>query len=146
MKKPISLLACAAIVTVIGAAPAAPPAGRFVLQESDTVVHDTKTNLRWQRTADPALRPRSGVAGYCSQLALAGGGWRAPTIKELLTIVDREETGTPKWPKAFFDGPSGDYWSGTTAYQDVGSQYYVNFDTGASGTSDGNTRRVRCVK
>lgn len=146
MKKPVALLACAAIVTVIGAAPAAPPAGRFVLQDAGTVVHDTKTNLRWERTADPTTRTRAGAGTYCSGLALAGGGWRAPTIKELLTIVDREETGTPKWPKAFFDGPSGDYWSSTTAYQNAGAQYYVAFDTGASATSDQGSRRVRCVK
>lgn len=146
MKKPVALLFGVAVASVVGGAPAAPPAGRFVLRDGNAVVVDTKTNLRWERTANATLRARSGGATYCGNLALGGGGWRMPTVKELLTIVDREETGTPKWPTAFFDGPVGEYWSSTTAYQDGAAYYFVDFATGASGTSDQSTRYVRCVK
>lgn len=146
MKKTLALLSCVAVLASMGAASAAPPAGRFVVQDAGAVVRDTKTNLRWERVATTTLHSRAASSNYCANLTVAGGGWRMPTIKELLTIVDRAETGSPKWPTAFFDGPVGDYWSSTTAFQNAGTQYYVAFATGASQTSDQGTRYVRCVK
>ena len=139
---------CVAVVvtSMMGPASAAPPAGHFVLQDANQVVRDTKTNLRWERVATATLRTHALGVQYCAGLTLAGGGWRLPTIKELLTIVDRAEAGSPKWPTAFFDGPVGEYWSSTTAYMDAGERYYVSFVTGAAASSDQGSRYVRCVK
>jgi hypothetical protein len=52
------------------------------------VVHDNGTQLTWQQGYSSTDMLPNGVAGYCAGLTLAGGGWRAPSVKELETLVD----------------------------------------------------------
>jgi hypothetical protein len=93
----------AAAWALLPAAPAgatAPP-GRFQITTNatpddltdDTVV-DTKTQLRWQRMFSPlviwdvAAGPGTAQA-YCAGLTVGTyGGWRLPTVKELVTVLD----------------------------------------------------------
>lgn len=51
------------------------------------VVRDTATRLEW---AVPWVDELStDVSAYCTNLKLSNGGWRMPTLQELLTIVNR---------------------------------------------------------
>ena len=140
------VLTTASLVAVFSGAKAAAPDGRFVLMDGDEVVHDTKTNLRWQRTATAQTRSWNLSLQYCTALTLAGGGFRAPNIKELLTIVDWSVSTPPVFPTAYFDGPSGEYWASSTPFQGSGDRHFVSFSTGEGGRSDGTSRYVRCVK
>lgn len=74
------------------------PSARYVI--GDTTVRDTKTGLEWQRHVDSASSRVRPIA-YCQALTLAGGGWRAPNVKELLTLVDPTRFNPAMDPKAF---------------------------------------------
>ncbi|MCK6586273.1 MAG: DUF1566 domain-containing protein, partial [Polyangiaceae bacterium] len=52
---------------------------------------DKDTNLTWQRQVDANIYNQIEADAYCMALNTNGGGWRLPTISELLTLVD--ETG-----------------------------------------------------
>ena len=64
----------------------------FVVQYSvDAVagtVRDNRTGLTWQRDIGTVSYSFGQAEGVCSALGTAGGGWRLPTRKELLTLVD----------------------------------------------------------
>jgi hypothetical protein len=62
------------------------PATRYqVNAEGVASVTDTRTGLTWQRNIATESYTRSGAITYCSGL---GTGWRLPTKKELLTLID----------------------------------------------------------
>lgn len=63
------------------------PPGRYVLRACGTVVFDTKTKLEWQRGVN-AEADVANALGICGALALDGGGWRVPTMLELVSIQD----------------------------------------------------------
>jgi len=147
LRRVIVLVAAFVGVAVLRAAKADAPPDRFVLIEAGSIVHDTKTNLKWQRTPPSTLVSRSVSDSYCAGLSLGGTGWRNPTIKELLTIVDWKATAAPVFPTAYFEGPVGDYWSSTGVYQGDGARRYVRFGTnGSSSNADSGTKYVRCVR
>jgi len=63
------------------------------LSRSNGIVQDNITRLQWQDDySDNGNTIKSGnweeALLYCSNLSLAGGGWRLPNIRELLSIVD----------------------------------------------------------
>ena len=53
--------------------------------KSDTTVRDNRTGLLWQSTPEATLVGRAEAADRCARL---GAGWRLPSVKELLTLVD----------------------------------------------------------
>jgi Protein of unknown function (DUF1566) len=139
-----------------------PPSPHYTVQNGTVFDHGTK--LTWQEGYDPTTSLPNGVANYCASLTLAGGGWRAPSIKELESIVDNTRVGPSIDPvfqmpaetvndtdnQAFYSGtayappPPGEYW------------WYLNFVAGFTGTGQ-NTGpfeptpgvgplEVRCVK
>ena len=134
-------------VMALGAA----PKGRYTIA-ANTVV-DNKTKLTWQRFASPSAvaRDESGTTcGSPSTLAeLGGSGWRLPTAKELLTLVDYsvpapgptiDQTAFPQTPPEFF-------WTATPL--SGGDDYVWNIDFGhghAVNYPSGPTSYVRCVR
>ena len=64
-------------------------AGRYDLSVTGTA-RDVKTGLTWQRVAPTTGRRKLADAKtYCATgTGLSGTGWRLPTVKELLTLVD----------------------------------------------------------
>jgi len=70
-------------------APSAPaaytPAQRYQVDQAAGSVTDTRTNLTWEQPISAIKYDRDGAAAHCSML---GGGYRVPTRKELLTLVD----------------------------------------------------------
>ncbi len=135
---------------------AAAPAGHFVYSDSSPVVIDTKTGLTWQRSVTATQRSWSDATNYCSSgvsSTLGGGGWRVPTIKELLSLVDYSQALAPMVDRAAFpDAPVGRYWSTTSALPCPGvscntSLRYVDFASGGLNTSQASALYlVRCVR
>jgi hypothetical protein len=143
------LLAAAALTLALLAAPAraSAPAGRYVL--SNMTVQDTKTRLTWQRGIAPMFT-WTAASEYCAAVAgsLGGTGWRMPTIKELLTLVDDSQTAGPTIDQtAFASTPASFFWSSTYQAGSTTIALGVNFTDGNSGTATTSTSfYVRCVR
>jgi hypothetical protein len=114
----------------------------------------------WQRLYNtvPQQRNFQGAAAYCNTLTLPSypAGWRVPSYKELLTIVDEAphieyENGSlvskADDSSAFWgtltDAP---YWTSSLYPKDLQQAYVVNFRDGRPASRDlTNTAYVRCV-
>ncbi|MBM9499388.1 DUF1566 domain-containing protein [Leptospira sp. 201903071] len=87
---------------------------------------------------------------YCNSLALGGGGWRLPSVKELVSLVDYSRAASPFINQVIFPNASSGYWTSTT--HPSGSYkfqaYQVAFNSGTYDTFDKATSfaRVRCVR
>jgi hypothetical protein len=143
----VSTLIASLEVMAIGAA----PSGRYTLAGATVV--DNKTKLIWQRFNSPSALERDEAKTYCgapSTLAELGGkGWRLPTTKELLTLVDYsvpapgpaiDETAFPGTPADFF-------WTATPLPEGKDGLWNVDFAYGHSTTYPrGSASYVRCVR
>jgi hypothetical protein len=85
----------------------------------------------------------------CGSLSLAGTGWRLPSKKELMGIVDYSiPYPGPTIPQAIFPNTvSSDYWSSTTGADSTDGAWSVGFYGGyVSDYYKGNFDYVRCVR
>jgi len=80
----------------------------------DGTVRDNLSGLEWQQGYSPGTQNASGSVDYCAFLALDGGGWRLPTIAELLAIGDSTRM-SPSIDTTYFPGtPTFEsFWSST---------------------------------
>jgi hypothetical protein len=145
----------------------APEQGQVVVPKDhwkiqNGTVYDNFTTLTWQQSiavtgGDDGFGrySRSSAQSYCAQLALDGGGWRLPKVKELATLVD-DTTASPAIDSSVFPGPPADgtrpatsdtFWAATlvTGFSTAG--LLVDFVSGGI-FDDGvqYTYRVRCVR
>jgi len=125
------------------------------------VVVDNVTGLQWQRAVDAP--PDGGPGGsdggsglylweaakrYCSNLPLAGGGWRLPSRIELVSLIDTTRMGPSIDVIAFPGTPPESFWTSSPS----GLAYYawsVSFTYGNVGnysSGDAKAFRVRCVR
>lgn len=94
------------------------PAQRYQVDEAAGSVTDTRTGLTWEQPISARKYDRDGAATHCSML---GAGYRVPTRKELLTLVDftREQPAVvaafPNTPAelAYGTQPSDWFWTTT---------------------------------
>jgi len=102
-----------------GSADAGAPPLRYAI--ANGTVRDNMTGLTWQQAA-PATDAGTtnytwaNAEAYCSSLTLTGTGWRTPTIKELETLVDVEQSetiDTTAFPIAPNSDPAYEFWSST---------------------------------
>jgi hypothetical protein len=126
------------------------PAGRYVVGAA--TVDDTKTKLAWQRSISTATYTWHEARDYCPTPAVAsalgGTGWRLPTKKELLTLVDFGVPipGPTIDATAFPGAPAVSFWSAAAVSTSANTAWGVSFDSGAATTMDtGSTLYVRCV-
>jgi len=93
-----------------------PKASRFI-DNGDGTVTDKETNLVWMKEDDGKERKWEEAKQYCEKL---GNGWRLPTIKELISIIDYERH-DPAIDPIFTNTKSSYYWSSTphASYSDV---------------------------
>jgi hypothetical protein len=142
---------CAVLVSVTAAADA--PKLRYTTV--DGTVKDNRTSLTWQLAVDPTLRNWVDARSYCAQLPLSNGGWRLPTLKELLTLIDPTRLTSPVLDTGVFvDAPAGLFWSSNVSVVPVttGSPsdfaWSANFSDGTTNSSGkiSDTYRVRCVR
>jgi hypothetical protein len=126
------------------------PLGRYTLTAE--TVYDANTKLTWQRSVPATMVAMNGAATYCAgpeAAALGGAGWRVPTGKELLTLVDFSVA--PPGPTidaaAFPDTPGAFFWSSTALASPVPGVLFVDFAYGhATNYAVGPTSHVRCVR
>jgi hypothetical protein len=148
--------------------------GRF--EDSTPTITDNHTNLTWQRAASSMLISQDTAFTVCQGLSLGNysSGWRVPSYKELLTIVDEsphvEYIGATFAYKAIDSSAfgldvslgvertptNGSYWSSSLLDRSLDRSpycqnaatcaYLVEFTTGSTTTlPTGNVGLVRCV-
>lgn len=130
----------------------APPDQYQPFDQSDVTITDKFTGLQWQRTAtwQPTL---TAAVAACASLRLQGAtGWRLPSYKELLTLVDESPhteypTGAPQsiaidgnafpftsvFPPGSTTPPTAPYWTSSPCPAENCAGFYlaVDFSTGA---------------
>jgi hypothetical protein len=152
-------LAAAVAVAVIARADA--PGDQYALFNMNVeTIQDVRTHLVWQRFRNTVPQQRSfqGAAAYCSTLALPSypAGWRVPSYKELLTIVDEAphleyENGSLVSKAIDFNAFLGTltdapYWTSSLYPKDLQTAYVVNFRDGRPVSWDLTYMAyVRCV-
>jgi len=146
------VVAGAGLATVVSfAAPltAATPPGRYTYPAAG-LVFDVKTGLTWQQK-EGGYVTHAVAASMCATLGLSGGGWRLPTMKELLTLTDYSRVIMASVamldPVAFPQAPSSLFWSSTFQRGVAGSWMAVDSGGGFSlpWTND-HEFQVRCVR
>src|SRR5690606_20987027 len=65
------------------------------------ITRDTQTGLEWTDATAGKSRPHGKAMAACEAVDIAGGGWRAPTRQELLSIVDISRFDPAVDPQAF---------------------------------------------
>jgi len=136
---------------VHGSALAAAPTGRFTVSGDEATVRDNRTRLVWQRTLSTETRTWSDASNYCQGLNTQnfGGyssGWRLPTRKELISIVDIRAYLPSIDATAFPGTPSANFWS-SSVYASGSNAWFVFFNDGHIGNSaQSNKYYVRCVR
>lgn len=155
--------AAAGVVALASLAHAdAPPDQYGLFNATYQVIEDVQTGLYWQRYPAPTTPATAlsfdDAASYCANLSLGSyaTGWRVPSYKELLTLVDEaphveyEDGGlVPKaidgnaFPDTAVDEP---YWTSSLFPALTGYAYFVDFSTGIPNDDKiGRSYYVRCV-
>ena len=116
---------------------------RFTVLPGGTEVADRTTGLTWQRGPAPEGKSWSDAKSYCATL---GKGFRLPTVKELVSIVDFTKV-QPALDTAVFFSPSLDSFWTSSAVAGFSNAWLVDFKTGETdfGTV-GARHQVRCVR
>ena len=139
-----------AVATLTTLAHANAPAGRYVITASGTAggtVYDTKTNLTWQQKTSSASS-LAAAKTYCAGAAantLPGTGWRVPTAKELVTLIDNSRQSPAMDPTAFASGYGGGPTWSSSPVTSVGYTWQVDFGLGTTGYAANGSPGVRCV-
>lgn len=130
---------------VSGAVPSARAPSCFV--SSAATVYDPHTKLTWQRAVDSGSFTSVDAQRYCAALDAAGGGWRLPSLKELMTLVDVTRVDPAIDTGAFPATPSEFFWSSTPSLTPAGAAWGTNFNAGSAGASlAASMGRARCVR
>ena len=109
---------------------------------------DKHTQLTWQRVPDSATRTWRQALEYCAQLPLDGGGWRLPSLKELVTIVDSTRREPAIDVRVFPLTKNERYWTGSEYLDSEDGAYQVDFNDGGTwvkGTTE-DQHYARCVR
>jgi len=143
------IFAVAIIIWPVAPSAAAPrcypaPLSRFVVLGGG-LVRDTLTQLVWQQQASTTTMTWADAKTYCAN---AGSGFRLPTVKELVSIVDLTVTsGATIDQTAFPNTPAETFWTSSPSAVSSGNAWGVYFDYGGSfSIVIGYSSRVRCVR
>ena len=110
------------------------------------VVTDNVTLLEWQDDVSSTRMTWQESIDYCEALSLDEGGWRLPTRKELVGIVDYGRK-NPAINPTFENTVSNYYWSSTTDASGTSNAWYVGFNYGGQRYSyKAYNNYVRCVR
>lgn len=132
------------------------PAGeRFVvLADFDNqAVLDRNTGLVWEKSPNPATFSWTTARIACmnSVLRFKDGGWRLPSMPELMSLFDRRNS-QPALPTGhpFEIGPNDHFWSATTFADSTGQfAWDARVQDGAAGAHDKtltNWAKAWCVR
>ena len=157
--KILRTLPVAIALTLTLAARGDAPVGQYLTFSPTSLnITDAHTNLVWLRTPVATnVQTPSSPSAYAIALMLctnAGVGWRLPSVRELLSIVDEQphsEHVAGQDVEIFIDAnafPGTPNMRFLAASPDPSNRiWWVDFGTGVSGESkDAATYAVRCVK
>jgi len=124
----------------------APAGGRY--QPSADLVFDTITGLTWQKGVGSSMSSPAMAATYCSSL---GGGFRLPSIKELLTLVNYgANPSLTSMLDPVFDRPQSFFWSSSASLATYMGIWTLDLQSGGGAPSQAATfytnGAVKCVK
>jgi hypothetical protein len=131
------------------------PTGHFA-DNGDGTLTDSRTGLVWQRVVAPyaAFHGADQAAAFCAAPAdLPGSGWRLPTVKELLTLMDQNAADTLFLDPSTFPKTADGYSFWTSTVCKVGQAcsngadlpFVVNFEYGQVGLGGGPYLAI-CVR
>jgi hypothetical protein len=103
-------------------------------------VRDNWTGLVWEQPISMATYTFAEAETVCEE---RGAGWRAPSVKELQTLIDRRRS-MPSIDPTYFPGTPNDYFWSSTPYNG-GIAWLVKFDHGIANTYGEREVYVRCV-
>lgn len=110
-------------------------------------VIDNNTGLMWQQQDDGITRSWDEAGTYCGSLNLGGKtGWRLPSKKELITLVDYSIALRPAINAVFTNTKQSNYWSSTPYAEYPWGAWVVQFFDGAVYGYFQNDVYVRCVR
>ena len=113
--------------------------GGNLVRQGD-IARDMRTGLTWQASPDDVTRDWLGALNMCLALTTAGGDWRLPSAKELLTIVRDDQTENPE-----LDG-TGEYWTSSPTFNPPNT-FTVALPGGrVSSDAAQLVHRARCVR
>ncbi len=147
----LAAFAASGLVAFLARAIGAPSDQYDIFNKTDPTITDAKTGLDWQRYPSDAGLVQFGAVACPT-------GFRLPTYKELLTLVDEDphyeydpEAGsTLRYidPNAFPGTPADNFWSLSADRSENGWPKMVNFGTGRTATASSTNQEayVRCVK
>ena len=133
LRKPVAVALLMLAVSLAGGARAAAPAGHYVVSGTGATatVYDTKSKLTWTRSS--RLGTWTEAKAMCASIGdtVGGTGWRLPTYKELVTLLDLSQKSTasnvdkidPVFPSYGMAG----HWSMTVDAADQGKAWNLNF-------------------
>ncbi|MEA2048373.1 MAG: DUF1566 domain-containing protein [Campylobacterota bacterium] len=115
-----------------------------------TMIKDPTTHLVWEDTVHTTEDKVTfdEAKHYCSTLKLSDvAGWRLPTLKELLTIVNFSRA-DPAILKEFNHVETGTvYWTSTPYVRSKDTFWGIDFKDGSTdGTAKNYNRYIRCVR
>ncbi|MBR4531837.1 DUF1566 domain-containing protein [bacterium] len=119
----------------------------------EKIVFDENLKLEWQQKIPEGEFDWQSAANYCGQEYAGSYGWRLPTPKELLSIVDNGKY-DPAINTDFFPGtPDEWFWTSadfaSTADSDLNKAWFVRFDKGFlshKSKTESEKMHVRCVR
>lgn len=119
------------------------PADRYEVNLAADTVLDRRTGLTWQRSVAQAQYNQADGKTLCTGLS---GGWRLPSFKELLTLVDPTRA-NPSIDPVFANTPAAQFWTDTADAQAANRAWMISFADGRTvGVYRDGLRRVRCVR
>lgn len=148
----IVILAVAVAAVAYAAGPGAKSGPDTFKANNDGTVTDTTTGLVWQQMPQVSVS-QAQAQSYCASLTLARkGGWRLPTMYELVRLVDYShyypaESPLLQWPAAAGDDKV--MWSSTPDVEPLSTNmgWTIKFSIGVvAPTLNYATDWVRCVR
>lgn len=145
----LGLVALGSTLAVSVPARSEAPPNRYSIDAQ--IVVDNQTKLAWQQRLRTDLVDWATARSYCESLQFRGGGWRLPSYKELMTLVDFAASAPTLDVRAFPGTPSAWFWSVTEHRRSDGtlSPWHVDFASGRGSYSSIDAKepaQVRCVR
>ena len=105
-----------------------------MINESNNIIKDTKTNLLWQdnQEAKTQIMDYDTAVNYCKNLEIDGKkGWKVPGFGELFSIVNPKSY-NPTLSKEFKNYVSDNYWTSKSFSHAMSKEaFVVNYLSGA---------------
>lgn len=117
------------LVRCLRGGPATSPVNRYLVASG--TARDVRTGLVWQVVPSATPASLAVAQAACAELKLGAfaSGWRLPTIRELVSLIDESREQAPLLPPIFSAGPAAKTWSSTERHNPRTANFVVDFAT-----------------